>query len=277
MKLVTLLFCLCWAAAADADVIVLGADRDASIFQSNVNNSNGAGPGIFAGTNTNASPRRSMIAFDLSSIPAGATITDVQLKLTVGQASGGSATVQLFDLTRNWGEGTTGSGSPLIMMTGAGFPANDGDATWNAANYSATSPTLWTTPGGDFNPTASATQILTDTTVGTTYTWESSQLVADVQAWLASPANNFGWLLKGADESVAAAGSVFGFYSSEWHLAPTGNAAQEPKLTITYSIPEPATSALAILAGLGMMCRRPKARKAHLPLNPCSRRVAPLP
>ncbi len=57
--------------------ITIGADRDAAIFQNNVNNSAGGGPGIFAGTNANNSPRRALISFDMGSIPAGAIVRQV--------------------------------------------------------------------------------------------------------------------------------------------------------------------------------------------------------
>ena len=75
------------SASVHAAVVTLGADKDTSIFQNNVNNAGGGGPGLFAGTNGGNSPRRALISFDLSSIPAGSTITDVQITLTLGQVS----------------------------------------------------------------------------------------------------------------------------------------------------------------------------------------------
>ena len=136
----TLLFFLaaCCSVSVQAAAITLGADRDTSIIQSNVNNSLGGGPAFFAGTNGNNSVRRALISFDLSSIPAGATITNVQLTLTLGQVSSGSpgtATIGLFGLTQNWGEGTAGSTASGISGTGNGFAAVAGDATWNAASF----------------------------------------------------------------------------------------------------------------------------------------------
>ncbi len=60
------------AASVHAAVITLGADKDATIYQNN-NNSNGAGPGMFVGTNGTSSPRRALLSFDLSSIPTGSS------------------------------------------------------------------------------------------------------------------------------------------------------------------------------------------------------------
>lgn len=62
--------------------------------------------------------------------------------------------------------------------------------------------TPWTTAGGDFAAVPSATAQVAD--LGT-YTWGSTpNMVADVEAWLASPKNNFGWLLRGDESTVSA-------------------------------------------------------------------------
>ena len=75
---------------------------------------------------------------------------------------------------------------------GAGAQAEAGDATWLHTFYNTS---FWTTPGGDFSPTLSATT--TVSTVNTTYTWSGSGLLADVQAWVSNPASNFGWVIRG--------------------------------------------------------------------------------
>lgn len=233
----------CCSGSVHGAVITLGADRDTSIFQNSVNNAGGGGPGLFAGTNGSNSPRRALIAFDLSSIPAGSAITDVQLTLTLGQVAGmgpDTATIGLFDLTRNWGEGTANSGASGIGGSGNGAAAGTGDATWNAAMFPGT---LWTTAGGDHAATASASLFLGTRTLETPFTWLSTpQLVADAQGWLDNPATNFGWELINAVESSAS--SVFGFYSSEQHTFPGGSVSQEPVLQVTYTVPEPCTKIL---------------------------------
>jgi hypothetical protein len=251
----------CGASCARADVMTFGASQDTSIFANNVDNSDGGGPGIFAGTSGAGSPRRGLIAFDVSSIPAGATITNVQLTLTLGQTAGsgpGAATIGLFAVTQNWGQGTNGSTATGVGGTGQGFAANPGDATWNAAFFSATTPTLWNAPGGDHVSTASASRLVSGTTVGTAYTWGSTvQFVANVQSWLNNPATNFGLELVNADETNAS--TLYGFYSSEWdntHFG--GSATQVPALQVTYTVPvpEPTGISLAAIAAFTLLGRR---------------------
>lgn len=239
-------------ASAHSDVILLGASADATIFQNNVNNSNGAGPGLFVGTNSNLSPRRTLLSFDLSLIPAGSIITNVQLTMTLGQiaGSGGSSTdvssfartISLYELKREWGEGTTGSTATAIGGTGQGFSAGAGDATWTSAKYGVTT---WNTPGGDFDPIASGSlTITTGVTAGNSFTWDSTpSMVADVQGWMDSPSTNHGWILINADESGSQ--TFFAFYSSEWT-----DSAQAPVLAVTYTVPEPATY---VLVGAGLL------------------------
>lgn len=242
------------ASGARGDTITLQADRDASIVAGNANNSNGGGPCFFAGTDGNSSPHRALISFSLNGIPQGATITSVQLTLTLAQVAGSggggggqiakTATIGLFDVAHNWGEGTVESDAFGIGGTGQGGPANTGDATWNDAFYQQTP---WSNPGGDHASTASASLFLDNNTAGSVFTWQSTpQLVADVQGWLSNPSSNFGWELINADETSQR--TFFAFFSSEWHTFTNGNAAQEPALQVTFTIPEPATSTLAVAA-----------------------------
>lgn len=270
MKITCFLFLAWCSASADAAVLAFGAARDATIFQNNVSNSNGAGPGLFAGTNGTSSPRRGLIAFDLTSIPAGSIITDVQFTLTLGQiaGSGGSGaatstvdrTFGLFKLTKNWGEGTTGSTATGIGGTGQGFAAGDGDATWNAAAYSASTPTLWSNPGGDFAGTASATLTAPlGAIAGNTYTWLSTPaLVADAQDWLEHPATNFGWAIVNAAETGSQ--TFFSFYTKEWSDASGGDPAQEPRLQLTYTVPEAGSGMLLAGVALAWLSTRPVRR-----------------
>lgn len=263
-----MLLAFCCAATAHATVVTVGALEDTSIFQNSVNNSDGGGPGIFAGTNGTGSPRRGLISFNLSSIPAGATITNVQLTLTLGLTSGvfTSATIGLFDVNQTWNQGTVESTASGIGGTGNGAAANTGDATWNAAAYSSTSLTAWSAPGGpggNYSATQSGSLIVTGATVGTAYTTSSTaQMVTDVQGWLNTPATNFGWELINADEGDAS--TVFGFYSSEWDNAHFGgSASQVPALQVSYTpAPEPGSGSLLGVAALSLLSTRTFRRRA---------------
>src|SRR5689334_10716404 len=210
------------APPASADTISIGASKDVTIFQNNVDNSSGAGNGLFAGTNGTSSPRRALLAFDIAGkLPAGAIIQGVQLTLTLGQVAGsggggggGSRTVDLFHVTRNWGEGTAQASNPPsdgVGSQGQGVAAGPGDATWNAAMFGSTA---WTTPGGDFTSPASASLQIVGTTINVAYSWPSTAaLIADVQGWLNNPSSNFGWLLKNQDETSAT--TFRAFYSRD--------------------------------------------------------------
>src|SRR3954468_13188836 len=104
--------------AARADVALLGAEKDATIFANNPNNSNGAGPGMFAGTDGTGKPLRSLLQFDIAGhIPSGSRINSVQLTLYLGMVAMSDTTprsIELHQLSASWGEGTTESGATGI-------------------------------------------------------------------------------------------------------------------------------------------------------------------
>ena len=130
----------------------------------------------------------------------------------------GAVTVELHKLLADWGEGT----SHAPMGEGDGAPATPNDATWRHRFFDTI---FWTTQGGDFSATVSASQSV-DTTGQ--YTWSSAQMVADVQSWVDNAASNFGWLVLG-DESEAATAKRFD----------TRESASPPMLTIEYTAGRP--------------------------------------
>jgi hypothetical protein len=92
--------------------------------------------------------------------------------------------IELHRLLANWGEGT----SQATREEGTGAPATLNDATWRHRFYDTI---FWTTEGGDFSPTVSASQSVGP--IGQ-YMWSSAQMVADVQSWLDNrPATSVGW------------------------------------------------------------------------------------
>jgi hypothetical protein len=251
-----------WSATAS-----IGALKDNSIFQSNANNSAGGAPGIHVGSTGTGSPRRGLIAFDIAAhIPSGATITDVELTMYLGNAANTtSRTIGLHKLSKDWGEGTAGSSSAGISGTGNGFPASPGDATWSHAMLGSVA---WSNPGatGDFNPIASAT-LAVGGPVDMPHTWLStSSLVSDVKSWLDSPATNFGWALVSASEDIP--GSIKSFYSRSATQNASGlpnslDSAWRPALVVTY-IPEPSTALLMWAGSLSLFFKRRSALRGDI-------------
>jgi hypothetical protein len=186
----------------DPDVMAMqGASQDTYI-------ESGSPDGYFAGDpqlrvgDDGTQAIRGLLNFQVdANLPAGATIDSAQLSLYLESATTTApATVTVADVTAPWS-----------------------DATWRQYDYSfrTGAPLLWTTPGGDTDPTAVAAQSVAPT-AGTTTNWDVTQLVQRQVAGLVPSA---GFLLREQDESV---NQVLGFTSSwSWSGNPM------PTLTVT--------------------------------------------
>ncbi|MEM6801895.1 MAG: DNRLRE domain-containing protein [Bacteroidota bacterium] len=182
------------------DSLSIVADRDNSLYE-NVTGatSNGSGAELFIGrTNQNTNfLRRALIHFDLSAIPAGATIDSVSLSLFVGLSAPASneQPASLHRMNSDWGEGSSDAGT----NGGRGATAQMNDATWL---HSFSPSTNWMNAGGDFEETATV-----NTSIGNvgSYTISGGTMVADVQAWLDDPTTNFGWMIRGNENQAKTA------------------------------------------------------------------------
>jgi len=206
------------AGSASAAMISINPSKDNTLYQYNPNEgdlSNALGFHFFAGETGMGELRRGVLAFDIAgNIPAGSTILGVTLSLNMSRTGVDTArTIELHTLLADWGEGT----SQATGEEGTGAPATPNDATWRHRFFDTI---FWTSEGGDFSATVSASQSVGP--VGM-YTWSSSQMRADVQSWLDDPASNFGWLVLG-DESQILTAKRFG----------TRESASPPVLTILY-------------------------------------------
>jgi spore coat protein A len=211
-------------ALAHADTIVLAPTQDTTIYSEDGALSNGKGQHLFAGlTSSQSKQRRALIQFGVSgAIPAGSTITSVTLTLRLDRTQSNTVAVALHKVTSAWGEGT----SVASGEEGGGGPATAGDATWTKRIYPGTA---WTTAGGDFVATASAS-----TTIGTSlvdYTWSGAAMTADVQSWLDTPAGNHGWLVRAPS---ATDGQAKRFASRN-----NSNSTVRPRLSVTFTPPLP--------------------------------------
>ena len=195
--------------------------KDNTLFQDSLGSqSNGAGQYLFSGATKQRSVRRALIAFDIAkAIPAGATITKVQLTLSMSKTISVPQSVALRRVLSDWGEGR----SDASASEGAGATATTGDATWLHRTFNTA---MWAKAGGDFADTASAN--LSVGGVGK-YTWTSAQMAADVQQWLNNPASNFGWVLIGNEGSTATAKR----FDSKENDTP----ANRPVLVVDYTTP----------------------------------------
>jgi hypothetical protein len=206
-----------------AQVVNLNPIKDNTLYQyiaADGDRSNALGFYFFAGETGlgtgQGELRRGVIAFDIAgNIPAGSTITGVTLSLNMSMTALDTArTIELHRLLADWGEGT----SQATGGEGAGAPATPNDVTWRHRFFDTI---FWTTEGGDFLPTVSASQSVGPVGI---YMWSSPGMIVDVQSWLNNPATNFGWLVLG-DESELGTAKRFD----------TRESASPPVLTIQYT------------------------------------------
>jgi hypothetical protein len=178
---------------AAGDTILLRPVRDATLIEHPEGAlANGSGPALFAGRVSAPldSIRRSLIAFDLSGIPAGSTVTRAVLRVNVSATNAGPVPVGLHRVLAGWGEG------PSAAAGGTGAPALPGDCTWLHRFYD---DVFWAAPGGDFDPVPRAVSIVDQPGL---YAWgPTAEMIEDTQSWLDRPETNHGWLLAG-DEST---------------------------------------------------------------------------
>jgi hypothetical protein len=224
------------AGTLDAATAVVAPSADTTIFEENPDASDAKGPGLFAGKNNLTFTRRAFISFDVAgALPAGSTVSSVQLQLVLTRAQGNPVDVSLLRVLAPWGEGTSNAGVP----GGTGAAATAGDATWTKRVWPATP---WGTAGGDAAGVSATAPIATTLRA---YTWgPTPAMAADVQGWLDAPATNHGWQLR-ADE-LQAAPSARRFGSRE-----SANAAEVPQLVITFTPPNtpPPTNDVPALSG----------------------------
>ncbi len=194
---------------------------DCTLFENDPGNNLGRATlaaGSLAGQ-AQAHRARALLRFDLSEIPANAVVTNVRVVLWVTKSPSG-AVGSVFGLHRvasDWEEGTR-SGT-------RGGVALAGESTWNSRG-----PGPWAAPGGlagtDYAATSSGS-----VSVGGNGPYgfgATAGLLADVQHWVAHPAQNFGWILISESEGVAKTARRFGHRE--------GALAQAPSLVVEYSL-----------------------------------------
>jgi hypothetical protein len=217
-----------FAPSAFAAVMAFNPSQDNTLIETTDGSLSNAAGDLFVGQTAHAGSRRGVMEFDLSSVPSNATITSASLSVNVLRTISGSENVDVHRLTASWGEGTS-------VGSGQGGISSPGDATWIHRFFDTT---RWTSSGGDFAPSVSAT-----TSVGSfgPFSWTSAGLTADVQAWVAHPDTNFGWILIGAEQTLSSVKEI----SSRESASP-------PQLTETFTAAVPEPSMVCVMGAMGM-------------------------
>ncbi len=174
---------------------------DCSIASASSANTNRCGGPLYVGANTETpkSVSRSMLQFNVSSIPRDANVLYSRLALWFKADSTTSPIeIEANGLTRSFTQA----------------------ATWN--KYDGTN--AWTTPGGDFTATMSGKQTILDSYKNFWVNWGFAPLV---QQWIQEPASNHGVLLKARNETVSGYDEFLRVNNSE--------KTDEPNLEIAYA------------------------------------------
>lgn len=240
--------------SAQSSAVILDAtvSKDNTIY-SNVHTSNALGA-MFSGVNGNNGESRGLIKFDLTGIPAGATINSATLVIPVVNESNTNGPINsthqwsLHRVNVDWGEGSSVIGGITQGSAGGGnggIAATVGDVTWFESIFGAggaNTGTDWT-DGGDFNATASATAARG---VLSGMTWSSVALTQDIQDWVDGTNPHHGWLV----QAVTKANSILIKFGSK----DTTPASTNPTLQIDYTeavvVPVPVPTFAWLLSAL---------------------------
>ena len=122
---------LALAASASAERRIVFPLQDATIFSSNPSSASSAGD----------LDRRTLIEFDLSTIPFDAKITDVLIQLSPNDQNDESSSLVMYRVTSPWTESHSINDKNLNM-------ASEQDVTWSHATFPGVK---WNKAGGDFS------------------------------------------------------------------------------------------------------------------------------
>src|SRR5207248_1362428 len=155
-----------------------------------------------------------VLSFDLSAIPANATITSAKLSLWHPWWLYQGRTVEAHAVTAAWAEGADR------------FPSTCSTA---GANWiDRIDPTVpWANPGGDFDPAIE--DAVTDA-ASEEPSWDDWSLAPLVQRWVSGQTPNYGVLLKSTDETIFPNADPTWFFSDDFS-APS----LRPRLTVTWA------------------------------------------
>src|SRR5437773_2509132 len=158
--------CLATSGPAHAVTVTLPSAQDSWLGQDGPNTNHGADAHMHVRSEV-GKVHRGIIQFNLSSIPACASIDSATLKISIENAGNSSRIYEVHRVAASWTE----SG-----------------VTWNRRN----STTFWTSAGGDF-VAAPTDSVPTGTVNNVLLQWN---VTPDVAAFVSGAATNAGWLVK---------------------------------------------------------------------------------
>ncbi|MDH3588289.1 MAG: DNRLRE domain-containing protein [Gammaproteobacteria bacterium] len=201
-KLIVSYVCECGTGTAGTLVQQPAASGTDTSLRNHVGNEGTTNYGNDSELRVSTNGGRSLLKFNLSTIPAEALIESAELELHFNDADSiSSANFSIHEVTGDWRET---------------------EATWNEYQ----SGENWISPGGDHNPTAIDTTMI-GSTPNTKYTWDATDLVA---AWVSGTTINNGLLLRVS----SGGGSVT---NARFASSDASTAAKHPKLTVNYRCP----------------------------------------
>ena len=198
---------------------------DARIIGWNADHAHGADGEILI-KNTQETPdgrTAGLVRFDISTMPAGQTITDAKLRLNLESSDTGPFDVDLYKMLTTWVEA---------------------EVTWNSASTGVAWGVAGALGAADVAAAVSATTPISSSDAGSYVEWSVTGLVSD---WYNAPAGNHGvrvW----SDDLLPQHYQWVNFWGDEYGAAP-------PELEITY-VPEPASMCLLAMGGVALLVRR---------------------
>ncbi len=192
----------------------LVAAEDTYLSANDVTYNNGGNASLHVNATTGTNRRTALLKWDLSGIPADATVSAASMTIYVSDAS--PLVFNLYNLRRSWVEGTS---TQAASSTSANWNTYDGANTWGTGGAANTSSdrydtNLWNATSTSYSTTGSKTIDL------------NANGVAVVQGWVAGTLTNYGVIMQ--TYSGTTNNALF-FASSE-----NSTVANRPKLNISY-------------------------------------------
>eukprot|EP00004_Rigifila_ramosa_P003932 TRINITY_DN1426_c0_g1_i3.p1 TRINITY_DN1426_c0_g1~~TRINITY_DN1426_c0_g1_i3.p1 ORF type:complete len:374 (-),score=103.69 TRINITY_DN1426_c0_g1_i3:23-1105(-) len=231
--------------AAGSLVVSLTPQADTTLY-SEAENANGGGRSLFVGVTANNVIRRSLLLFDVSALPAGIATVQATLTLQLTRTIADTSPITVHRLLAPWSEGST----VALGQGGPGAPAAPGDCTWT---HRVVPSTLWSTAGGDYVATASASLTISASD-GPVVFPSSAGLLADIELWRGNSSANYGWILVGRETQNTVSARRFG--SRNDPLA-------QPVLRVTLDANSPTASQSPTPAAYGVDVTAPTAGREY--------------